>query len=126
MNISAALLAEFDEEMVQTRRILDCVPDGQFAWQPHEKSFPLGRLANHVAAIPIMPAVLIRGVRSRPLEATSKADLLATFDQTVAASREALAGIDDEYLAKTIKVTPEVSKTVYAVLRGRGLMNHLI
>jgi uncharacterized damage-inducible protein DinB len=126
MNISVALLAEFDEEMINTRKVLECVPGDKLAWKPHEKSFTLGRLANHIASLPVMPAFLIAGGGSRRSDATSKAELLTRFDETVAASREALAGMDDEYLAKTIRVTPDISKTVYAALRGRGLMNHLI
>ena len=126
MNISVALLAEFDEEMINTRKVLECVPEDRFAWKPHEKSFTLGRLANHIARLPIMPAFIIAGGGSRPSDATSKAELLARFDETVAASREALAGMDDDYLSRTMKVTPEISRTVYAALRGRGLMNHLI
>jgi uncharacterized damage-inducible protein DinB len=126
MTLSAALLAEFDEEMTNTRKILERVPEDKFGWKPHAKSFTLGRLANHIAQLPVMPAVIIKGRNSRPPDATSKTELLASFDQTVAASREALAGIDDAYLARTIRITPEVSKTVYAALRGRGLMNHII
>ena len=126
MTLTAALLAEFDEEMINTRKVLECVPENKFAWKPHEKSFTLGRLANHIAALPIMPALIFNRGGSKPSDAASKSELLANFDQTVAASREVLAAMDDEYLAKTIRVTPEVSKTVYVALRGRGLMNHLI
>ena len=36
MPFSQALLPEFDEEMKNTRKILDCVPDGKFEYQPHE------------------------------------------------------------------------------------------
>jgi uncharacterized damage-inducible protein DinB len=126
MTLTVALVAEFDEEMINTRKVLACVPEDRFAWKPHEKSFTLGRLANHIAALPIMPAIMINRGGSKPPDATSKSELLANFDRTVAASREALAAMDDEYLAKTIRVTPEVSKTVYVALRGRGLMNHLI
>jgi hypothetical protein len=43
-----------------------------------------------------------------------------------AASRDALASIDDERLAETVRVTPEISKPLLSALRGRGLMNHLI
>jgi len=126
MTLSAALLAEFDEEMINTRKTLERVPEDRFAWKPHEKSSTLGRLANHIAQLPVMPAVIVKGRSSRPPDATSKAELLTSFDETVAASRGALADTDDEYLARTIKITPETSKTVYAALRGRGLMNHLI
>ena len=126
MTLIGALLSEFDEEMVATRKILECVPDDKFDWKPHEKSMPLGLLANHIAQLPVMPAVFIKGRRTRPAEYGSRNELLASFDETVVEAHEALVGVDDEFLARTIKVTPEISKTVYAALRGRGLMNHLL
>jgi hypothetical protein len=52
MGIADALLPEFDREMGVTRRLLERVPDGQFAWQPHPKSMTLGRLAEHLAELP--------------------------------------------------------------------------
>lgn len=122
----AALLAEFDEEMAATRKILGCVPDHQFDWKPHDKSMTLGRLANHIAQLAVMPQVLIEARTTRPAEAASTAGLVASFDATVAASRQALAGIDDAFLSRTIQVMPGVSRTVYTALRGRGLMNHLL
>jgi uncharacterized damage-inducible protein DinB len=51
----AALFAEFEKEMANTRKILECVPDDRFAWTPHEKSSSLGKLANHLAAL--IPAI---------------------------------------------------------------------
>ncbi len=51
MAIREALLLEFDHEMSNTRKILECVPDDKLAWKPHEKSFALGRLANHLSQI---------------------------------------------------------------------------
>lgn len=126
MNMSAALLAEFDEEIANTRKLLECIPDDRFGWKPHEKSHSLGRLANHIAQLPVMAAFLTRGRHSRLPEATSKAELLASFDETIAASREALAGISDRQLESQIRVTPTLSTSIYAALRGRGLLNHLI
>ncbi len=126
MTISSALLAEFDEEMSSTRKLLDCVPEDKFGWKPHEKSHTLGQLANHIARIPLTPTVIAGRHTSKPPDTTSKTELLASFDKCVAGSRDVLAGIDEDFLARTIKVTPEISKTVYVALRGRGLMNHLI
>ena len=124
--MASALLAEFEEEMINTRRLLECVPEDSLSWRPHEKSFTLGRLANHVARLPIGAYVIIKQRGSTPTEATTKAELLETFDRNVAASRDALDGVDDAALEKTVHVTPELSKTIYVTLRGRGLMNHLI
>ena len=46
------MLAEFDREMVGTRRSLERVPEGQNEWKPHEKSMPLGYLAGLIATMP--------------------------------------------------------------------------
>src|SRR5262249_48155757 len=52
MGISEALLPEFDQEMANTRKTLERVPEDKFAWKPHEKSGTLGWLATHVARLP--------------------------------------------------------------------------
>lgn len=49
MPINDALLREFENESSNTRKMLQRVPEEKFGWQPHEKSFTLGRLATHVA-----------------------------------------------------------------------------
>ncbi|NDQ58786.1 MAG: damage-inducible protein DinB, partial [Acidipila sp.] len=48
MPISEAMLPEFDQEMANTRKTLERVPDDKFAWKPHEKSGTMGWLAAHV------------------------------------------------------------------------------
>ena len=124
--MACALSAEFEEEMINTRRLLECVPEDNLSWQPHEKSLTLGRLANHLARLPIGADVIINKRAAPPTDATTKAELLATFDRNVAASRDALGGLDDAALEKTVRVTPELSTTIFVALRRRGLMNHLI
>jgi hypothetical protein len=52
-------LADFDREMESTRRFLERVPDDKLAWQPHEKSMALGRLAMHLAELPKGALVVI-------------------------------------------------------------------
>ncbi len=52
MALLDALLPEFDREMGLTRRVLDRVPDSQWAWKPHPTSMTLGRLAEHLAEMP--------------------------------------------------------------------------
>ena len=137
MTIADSLLPEFDREMGVTRRLLERVPDGQFAWKPHEKSMTLGRLVEHVAELPTWAKVAIEqeGIdmaTGRPEGYTPPATreaALAMFDGTVAGARAALAGrTDAELLApwtlraqgKEIFTMPKV-----AVLRS-FVMNHLI
>ena len=51
MTIGQSMLPEFDQEMKNTRKMLERVPDGKFDYKPHEKSMTLGRLAAHVAPL---------------------------------------------------------------------------
>jgi hypothetical protein len=64
----------------------------------------LGRLANHLARLPIGADVIINKRAAPPTDATTKAELLATFDRNVAASRDALGGVDDATLEKTVNL----------------------
>src|SRR5688572_31824496 len=100
MTLAESLLPEFDREMGITRRLLERIPDGQFAWKPHEKSMTLGRLAEHLAELPQWATVSIKdsGIdmsTPRPAEYQSpatRAEVLAMFDKNVAAARASLSG----------------------------------
>lgn len=43
------LLSMFDAEIAASRRVLAAIPEDQFDWRPHEKSWTLKELATHVA-----------------------------------------------------------------------------
>lgn len=107
MSLVDSLLPEFDREMGVTRRLLERVPDGQFAWQPHPKSMTLGRLAEHLAELPqwVGSAVTQSGIdlatvrRPDGYQApATRAAVLAMFDANVAAARAVLAGRSDAEL----------------------------
>ena len=57
MTIAESLLPEFDQEMGNTRKVLERVPDDRFGWKPHDKSGTLGWLASHIANMPEWAAV---------------------------------------------------------------------
>jgi uncharacterized damage-inducible protein DinB len=135
MPFSETLLPEFDEEMKNTRKLLECVPDGKFDFQPHPKSMTLGRLATHVAELPSWTSsaldleVLELGPDFKPNIAATKAELLDMFDKAVAAARPKIAAASDEDWKKIWTFKWE-GKTVMslprsAVMRGT-IMNHLI
>ncbi len=111
MPIAEMLLPEFDQEMKSTRKLLECVPDGKFAFKPHAKSMSLGQLASHVAQIPEYITSTIKLERldfdgsEKPFEATTRKELLDVFDAKSAAAREALAGVSDPELAKIWTLT---------------------
>jgi|HubBroStandDraft_5_1064220.scaffolds.fasta_scaffold31513_2 uncharacterized damage-inducible protein DinB len=120
------LVAEFDEEMANTRRMLERVPDEKLGWRPHDRASTLAKLTSHIAFIPSLPQILLdMRIVDRPSDITSKAELLERFDRSAATGRTALERIGDERLAKPIPVTPGVSKPLAFVLRRR-VMNHLI
>ena len=49
MTIKDGLLPEFDQEMANTRKTLERVPEDKFSWKPHPKSFSMISLATHIA-----------------------------------------------------------------------------
>jgi len=134
MPYSEMLLPEFDEEMHNTRKLLECVPDGKFDYQPHPKSMTLGQLATHVADLGWAFMTLDRDVLDlqpdfKPHLATSTAELLQIFDKSVAQVREKIAAASDEdwrkiwtfkYAGKTMLQMPR-SKVIRSTV-----MNHLI
>ncbi|MDX1631983.1 MAG: DinB family protein [Thermoanaerobaculia bacterium] len=50
--IAQSLLPELDQEMSNTRKALERIPEDRMGWKPHEKSFTQGRLASHLAELP--------------------------------------------------------------------------
>lgn len=140
MPISEVLLPEFDQEMTNTRKLLECVPEDKWTWKPHEKSMPLGRLAGHVAELPSWAVNTIRqssldltpaggGPAFQPFIASSRKELVATFDKNVGEAREAIAGATDEHLRQIWSLIYR-GQTVLSMPRAAVLrsvvMNHLI
>jgi uncharacterized damage-inducible protein DinB len=135
MSYSQTLLPEFEQEMKNTRRLLECVPDGKFDYQPHEKSMTLGRLASHVAEMPnwakttLETELLEMEPGSKPFIAQTRAELLQTFDKGVAEAREKISAATAEDWKKiwTFKYAGQIfiSQPRTQVMR-ESVMNHLI
>ncbi len=51
MKMTELFLAELDREAAGTRSALARVPEGHNDWKPHDKSMPLGNLANLCATM---------------------------------------------------------------------------
>jgi uncharacterized damage-inducible protein DinB len=133
VSIAEIFLREFDGEMETTRRVLERVPSDRLEWTPHPKSMTLKRLAGHVAELATWgvridePSFEV-GTRKR-IEFDSVGQLLAHFDEAVAASRGSIARKSDEELRERFTVTRggttffQMSK---ASLLRRVFLNHLI
>lgn len=106
MSIGQSLLPEFDQEMANTRRMLERVPEDKLAFQPDPKSMTLARLAGHVAEMSGWGAAVMSSdsldlashAGQKPLEMTSRSQLLAVFDKNVADTRQAIAAGTDEQM----------------------------
>lgn len=135
MPFSQTLLPEFEEEMKNTRKLLECVPDGKFDFQPHAKSMSLGRLASHVAELPswtiytVDQDVLDMPPDFKPDHAKTRAELLEKFDKGVVDARKRIQGASDEHWGKkwTFKFDgKEIMSMPRAVVMRNVIMNHLI
>lgn len=104
MSISASLLPEFDHELATTRKLLDRVPESEFAWKPHPKSMSLGELSAHISNLLVWLSATMNassydlatgGPEARIEGATSRATLLKEFDERVTSARGSLAKATD-------------------------------
>jgi uncharacterized damage-inducible protein DinB len=136
MSIAQSLLPEFDQEMANTRKVLERVPEDKLGYKPDPKSMTMGRLAGHVAEMPGWGAVTVNTPaldfskgEYQPLEMTSRAQILAAFDKIVVEARAAIAGASDAHLMEpwTLQNGSAVLFTMprIAVLRSM-VMNHTI
>ena len=135
MALVDALLPEFDHEMTVTRKLLERVPMERADWKPHQKSFSLGQLAQHVATVPMWGAVTVNqseldvaGNQQLP-PVTDRTALLALFDGHVAGTRAALAGKSDAELMAPWSLKNE-GKTLFSMPKAAVwrsfVMSHLI
>ena len=127
MSISADFLPEFDSEMAAARRTLERIPEDNLVWKPHEKSMLLGRLAGHIAELPGMGILVMRDdaldfskrpageLGSKPTVAESQKHVVELLDKNVAALKQRLMTIADNFLkiakpneAETEKETAEI------------------
>jgi len=139
MAVAQSMLPEFEQEITNTRKVLERIPDDKWTWKPHEKSGTLGWLASHVGTVPgwltmtlnteSLDYAPVDGPTYTPPTIETSKQLLAAFDKEVAEARAALTKASDQDLmqnwsllagGKEIFKMPRVS-----CIRGM-IMNHLI
>jgi hypothetical protein len=108
MKLTDLFTTQLGREADRCRKALMNVPEGRNDWKPHEKSMQLGYLATLVATMPSWVAMAITqdeldldppgGSGYKPLEWSTRDELIAALDDAVAKAREALAGTTDEHL----------------------------
>jgi len=104
MSIKDGLLADYDHEMGTTRRLLERLPDDRLSWKPHPRSMTLGGLATHLSTIPQWAGTILNeasfdlaGAPPNVGEKTSRADILAAFDDVRRQTRAWMDKTDAEY-----------------------------
>jgi len=106
MSIAESFLSEFEVQAPITRRFLERLPEEKLMWKPHAKSLTAGQLALHLAAV---PGGIVRFVQTNPAEASgfrfpqpeSKAEILAAFDESIAAVHSVMPTYDDAAMHET-------------------------
>jgi len=139
MTIGQSMLPEFDQEMQNTRKVLERCPDEKWNWKPHEKSGTVGWLAGHVATMVGWLRVTINtqeldyapvgGPAYEPPKTDNRKELLAVFDKGVAEARAALAGVSDAEMMKNWKLLAG-GKEIFTMPRVACIrsmvLNHII
>ena len=134
--VAQSALADLDHEMANTRRMLERVPEAHLAYTPHEKSWTLGKLAEHLLDFPMFGTVALTTTeldfsKPQPRAESPKtaAEFVARFDATLAELKQALANSTDADLMATwtmrsgehvVMALPRI-----AVLRGM-VVSHMI
>jgi uncharacterized damage-inducible protein DinB len=136
MAIRDLLIPEFDQEIANTRKMLEDAPEEHFDFQPHPKSWKLNHLAGHVAELPNWATHTMNtevfeldSVLHQPFEPATRKELLDQFEKYARGAHLALVAATDEQFNKAWSMKWE-GKTVIAMPRiavVRSLvLNHLI
>lgn len=129
MSIGKSMIAEFDQEMKTTRRVLERVPSDQAQWRPHPKSFPLAHLAQLVSW---MPGWITNTLTTDSLDLSQAAGysyettetLLHAFDENVRSARAALEQADDSVWQKLWSLK-HGERVLFAAPVGEIVRNHI-
>jgi len=105
MDIVQALLKEFDQEAITTRKMLERVPADKFDWKPHEKSMSLRQLSIHVAELPSWVSMALQTSELdfaaspyEPAPVKDSKDLLDLFEKSLQQGHSALSNAKEEDL----------------------------
>jgi uncharacterized damage-inducible protein DinB len=107
MIIADGLIAELRGEAPPTRKYLEIIPEADWDWKPHEKSYSLGQLGSHIAeslqwvgATVETDELVFDPAEYKPFVAANCAELLAAFDNNMNEAVKALDGKTDEEMLK--------------------------
>lgn len=136
MTLGQMIAAELQQEARSTRKMLERLPNDKLAWQPHDKSMTLGRLAGHVVEMLMWTDASLKqdeldfaASDYKPKEYAESSELVADFDRNTASAVETLNSTSDETMMQNWRLRRgeqilfEMPKA--AVMRTM-VMNHII
>lgn len=105
MSYAETILPEFDQEMANTRKVLERIPDDKLEWKVHPKLNTIGWNATHLAEIPgwVISALTLTELDIAPVgqepyrtpKLNSTKEILELFDKNVAEARKAIQAASD-------------------------------
>ena len=116
------ILMELDQEAETTKKLLEIVPEDKLSWRPHPRARSLGELAMHVATLQGGVAELAHSETVElpefppDPEATSGAELLEAFAESLKKAKQIVAATDDAGALAEYKITKD-GDTVLAMPR---------
>ncbi len=134
MQISEALLQEFEHESTITRKFLERLPEDKLGWKPHEKSMSAGQLALHLAIAPGQVAELARqdlapvpDFNQPNPQPGSVQEVLDALDHSVRTVKGILPNFDDTSMQKPLRAVKDGQELVAmprVVFLRNVLLNH--
>ena len=131
--VAAEYIRELESEVRATRDCLKVVPLDNPDYKPHEKSMALGYLAVLVADIPrwIQYAIgkgEVDFATYPQARATNSDELVAHFDRSVEAAKQALAGASDARLKETFYLRNDGQELMKAPIDETVMssVNHMV
>jgi uncharacterized damage-inducible protein DinB len=130
-------LADLEHEVALTRTMLERVPADHLDFKPHPKSWPLGKLANHLCDFPWWGAYTLQSTEidfaapmpPQPPQPTDAAGFLKQFDERLDQFRAELEKATDPQMMETwtLRNGAHVIMTMprIGVLRGM-VISHMI
>ena len=111
MAIGQSLLPEFDQEMANTRKVLERIPEDKLEWKAHPKSNTIGWVSKHLADLPSWATETLKhesldiappgGPAFQLPEAKTKEAILELFDKNIVGARAAINAASDADFMKT-------------------------
>ena len=122
MRLVDPILMEIDQEAETTKRLLDIIPDDKLSWRPHPKARSLGELAMHIATLQGgvaefgQPDSIEMPEFPPDPEATSRAQILEAFSESLKKAKDIVASTDDAQAMAEWKLTKD-GQTLMALPR---------